>query len=327
MPYTKEVVSRARARLAQQRADRESMIAARQQEAYGKVPRLGRIDAELRQTMAMAAQAVFSEGGDVATAMERARTENQALQAERKALLEAHFAPGWLDETPICKTCGGSGYVGTAMCQCLKALCVEEQRKELGSIFSGKESFTSFQLQYYSDAIVPRMKASARQLMQRNLDSCIRYARSFGPDAGNLLMVGNTGLGKTHLALAVGKAVGEQGYTVCYETAISLFSKLEKAKFVPTEENRREAERVENCDLLIIDDLGTEMPGQFVNVALYGLLNHRLMLRKPMVITTNINIEDAAKRYTGQIASRLYGEFVRLTFLGTDIRILRNKEQ
>jgi DNA replication protein DnaC len=140
-------------------------------------------------------------------------------------------------------------------------------------------------------------------------------------------MVGNTGLGKTHLALAVGKAVGEQGYTVCYESAISLFAKLEKAKFVPTEESRREAEKLENCDLLIIDDLGTEMPGQFVNAALYGLLNQRLMLRKPMIITTNINIEDAAKRYTGQIASRLYGEFIRLSFLGTDIRILKNKEQ
>ena len=327
MPYTKEVVSRARARLAQKRADRESMIAARQQEAYKKVPRLAQIDAELRQTMALAAQAVFSDGGDVATAMEQAKTRNQSLQAERKTILQTYFPENWLDETPVCKTCGGSGYIGTAMCQCLKELCVEEQRRELGSIFSGKESFETFQLQYYSDAILPRIKASARQLMQKNLDSCIRYARTFSPDAGNLLMVGNTGLGKTHLALAVGKAVGEQGYTVCYESAISLFAKLEKAKFVPTEESRREAEKLENCDLLIIDDLGTEMPGQFVNAALYGLLNQRLMLRKPMIITTNINIEDAAKRYTGQIASRLYGEFIRLSFLGTDIRILKNKEQ
>lgn len=326
MPYTKEVVSRARARLAQQKADRESLTAARLQEAYIQVPRLRQIDAGLRQTMAAAAQAVFSEGGDVAAAMEKAKQENQALQAERKALEQAHFTSGWLDETPICKECGGSGYVGAAMCKCLKALCVEEQRKELGSIFSGRETFDTFRLDYYSDTVDSKYRVAPRLLMQKNLDSCIRYARSFSADAPNLLLVGGTGLGKTHLALAVGRAVGEQGYTVCYETAISLFAKLEQAKFVPTEESRREAERVENCDLLIVDDLGTEMPGQFINAALYGLLNHRLMLRKPMVITTNINIEDAAKRYTGQIASRLYGEFTRLSFIGSDIRILKNKE-
>lgn len=326
MPYSKEVLSRARLRLAQQRADRESQTAARLQEAYTKVPRLRDIDVQLRQTMAVAAQAVFSQGGDVEAAMNQARAENQALQAERKALEQAHFAPGWLDETPICKTCGGSGYVGAAMCQCLKQLCVEEQRIELGAIFSGKETFETFRLDYYSDAIIPRAKASARQLMQRNLDHCIRYARSFGPDAGNLLLMGNTGLGKTHMALAIGRAVGEQGYTVCYETAISLFAKLEKAKFLPTEESRKEADKLESCDLLIVDDLGTEMPGQFVTAALYGLLNHRLMERKPMVVTTNLNVEEAGKRYSNQIASRLYGEFRRLTFMGSDIRILKNRE-
>lgn len=326
MPYSKEVISRARERLAQLRADRESQTTARLQEAYARVPRLRQIDTQLRQTMAAAAQAVFTQGGDVEAAMNQARAENQALQVERKALEQAYFAPGYLDETPICKACGGGGYVGAAMCQCLKQLCVEEQRRELGTIFSGKEAFETFRLDYYSDTIVPKYKISARQLMQRNLDNCIRYARSFGPETGNLMLTGTTGLGKTHLALAIGRAVGEQGYTVCYETAISLFTKLEKAKFLPTEENRREADKLESCDLLIIDDLGTEMPGQFVTAALYGLLNHRLMARKPMVVTTNLNVEEAAKRYSNQIASRLYGEFSRLTFIGTDVRVLKHRE-
>ena len=84
------------------------------------------------------------------------------------------------------------------------------------------------------------------------------------------------------------------------------------------------AEKLENCDLLIIDDLGTEMPGQFVTATLYGLLNQRLLSGKPMIITTNLNVEETSKRYSPQIASRLYGEFTRLTFLGTDIRVLKN---
>ena len=102
--------------------------------------------------------------------------------------------------------------------------------------------------------------------------------------------------------------------------------KLEKAKFTPSEENSREAEKLEKCDLLIIDDLGTELPGQFVTAALYSLLNTRLLAKKPMIITTNLNVDEAAERYSGQIASRLYGEFKRLTFLGSDIRIMKSRE-
>ena len=143
--------------------------------------------------------------------------------------------------------------------------------------------------------------------------------------SGNLLLNGGTGLGKTHLALAIGKAVGEMGYSVCYETAVSLFAKLEQDKFASSEETRRATEKLETCDLLIVDDLGTEMTGQFTTSALYGLLNARLMSRKAMVITTNLNVEDASKRYSPQIASRLYGDFVRLTFVGSDIRVLRNR--
>jgi DNA replication protein DnaC len=120
--------------------------------------------------------------------------------------------------------------------------------------------------------------------------------------------------------------VGEQGYSVCYETAAGLFGKLEKAKFAPSEETIREAEKLENCDLLIIDDLGTELSGQFVTAALYGLLNTRLLAKRPMIITTNLNVDEAAGRYSGQIASRLYGEFKRLAFVGSDIRILKSRE-
>lgn len=325
MAYSTEVLRRARAALAQQRADRESRQLSNLEHAYQQVPRLRQIDIELRRTMAAAAQAVFAQGGDVQAAMDRVRQENLALQAERKALVESHFESGFLEDAPLCPECGGTGYVGSTMCSCLKALCVQEQRKELGGVFTGRESFESFDLSYYSADTIPQLKVSARTVMEKNLEHCRRFARHFGEESGNLLMVGGTGLGKTHLALAVGKAVGEQGCSVCYETAIGLFSKLEKSKFTPTDENRLEAERLESCDLLIVDDLGTEMPGQFVTAALYGLINQRLMTGKSMIITTNLTVEDAQKRYSPQIASRLYGEFRRLTFLGSDIRVMKNR--
>ena len=324
MNFSSEVLTRARAILAQQKADRESENNARLQAAYARVPRLKEIDMALISTMAQAAQAAFLQGNDGKAVLERARQSNLQLQEERKALVERYWEPGFLNEEPICPDCGGSGYVGAQMCHCLKALCVKEQRKEMGAAFQNA-SFDTFLLDYYSDAVIPQVKMSPRTVMEKTLDSCRRYARNFTMDSGNLLLSGGTGLGKTHLALAIGAAVGEQGYSVCYETAAGLFGKLEKAKFTPSEENSREAEKLEKCDLLILDDLGTEMPSQFVTAALYNLLNTRLLAKRPMIITTNLNVDEAAGRYSMQIASRLYGEFKRLTFLGSDIRIIKSR--
>ena len=147
MSYSKDVVSRARAILAQRRSDRESENASRLQHAYETVPRLRQIDIQLRSTMAVAAQAAFSQGQDGLAAMERAKQDNLALQAERKALEEAHFSSGYLDGEPVCPVCGDTGYIGSAMCGCLKELCLQEHKKELGGIFSGTESFETFLLE------------------------------------------------------------------------------------------------------------------------------------------------------------------------------------
>lgn len=325
MHYSKEIVSRARALLAQQRADKESLYAAHLREAYRKLPRLQQIDVELRSSMASAAQLAFSKGIDVRLAMQDIRQKNLQLQEEYRALTAENFPEDYLDDSPVCDTCGGSGYMGSQMCDCLRKLCLQEQRKELGSVFSDSMRFETFRLDFYSDLPDARFRVSPRALMERTLEHCRSYARSFTCDSGNLLFNGGTGLGKTHLALSVGAAVGEQGYSVCYESAISLFSKLEKAKFNASEEAAAQVRKLESCDLLIIDDLGTEMPGQFVTSALYGLLNDRLMAGKPMLITTNLNVDETAKRYNPQIASRLYGEFRGVTFVGTDIRALKNR--
>ena len=324
MGYAKEIVIRARQRLAQQKADRESENASRLAEAYRRVPRLRELDKGLRSTMAMAAQAVFAQGADMEATMSRAREENKALQQERKALLDANFPAGWLDENPACPHCSDTGYIGANMCKCLKELCAQEQRKTMGSAFRGGERFETFRLDYYPDTVLPQVKTSPRALMEKNLRFCREYARYFSQGAGNLMLSGTTGLGKTHLALSIGYAVGEQGYSVCYETAASLFSKLERARFTHNEEAMIQSEKFETCDLLIVDDLGTEMPGQFVTAALYGLLNQRLLEGKPMVITTNLTVEETAQRYSPQIASRIHGEFKRLHFMGNDIRVLKN---
>ena len=325
MAYSAEVVKRARARLAQAKEDRESENRQHLAQAYARVPRIREIDMQLRRTMAQAAQAAFLQGSDGRELLEKARLENLELQQERAILAMENFEEGFLDESPICDSCGGSGYIGATMCECLRELCRQEQKKEVSILSGGRETFNQFNLDYYPDRLDPKYGASPRTMMERNFKICRPYALTFTPNAGNLLFVGGTGLGKTFLSACIARAVADRGYSVVYETASHLFGKLEQARFNSTEETRREAAKFTDCDLLIIDDLGTEMPGQFVTASLYSLLNDRLLMNKPMVISTNLNVDEMTRRYSPQIASRIHGGFKGLAFVGDDIRVIKNR--
>ena len=325
MAYSAEVVKRARARLAQAKEDRESENRQHLAEAYERVPRIREIDMELRKTMVMAAQAAFARGADAKETMEQARIANLSLQEERSILAAEHFEEGFLDDSPLCDRCGGSGYIGTNMCECLRELCRQEQKKELSLLSGGKESFSQFKLEYYPDRVDPKYGASPRMIMERNFRNCRSWAMTFSLSSGNLLFIGGTGLGKTFLSACIARTVADRGYSVVYETASHLFSKLERAKFSGDEDARRETQKYNECDLLIIDDLGTEMPGQFTTAALYSLINDRLLSGKPMLVSTNLNVDELRRRYSPQIASRLEGSFNRLTFVGEDIRVMKNR--
>jgi len=324
MGYSTEVVRRARERLAQARAERERENREHLDIAYRQQPRLKEIDRALRMTMAKAACSVFS-GGDAQKLMEQAKQENLTLQRERRQIIETCFEEGFLDETPICATCSGTGYVGSTMCSCLGELCRQEQKKELTFLSAGQERFDQFRLDYYSDRPDPRTGYSPRSVMERTYQNCRKYAAGFTMEAGNLLFSGNAGLGKTFLSACIARTVADRGYSVVYESASHLFHTLEKARFEANEENRRAAAKYNDCDLLIVDDLGTELPGQFVTAALYTLINDRLLESKPTIISTNLVEDDFAKRYGPQIASRLKGCYRRMTFVGEDIRQLLSK--
>ena len=324
MAYSSEVVRKARERLAQARDERERENREHLRIAYDQQPRLREIDRQLRMTMAQAARAVFA-GGDAERLMNEAKEANLALQREREWIIEEQFEPGFLDESPICPTCSGLGYVGSTMCDCLAELCRQEQKKELTFLSAGRESFDQFRLDYYSDRVDARLGFSPRSVMEKTYQNCRRYALGFTMKAGNLLFSGNTGLGKTFLSACIARSVADQGFSVVYESAGHLFSALEKARFENNEENRRAAAKYRECDLLILDDLGTELPGQFVTAALYSLVNDRLLENKPTIISTNLSEEELVRRYNPQIASRLRGSYRRMAFVGDDIRLLKNR--
>ena len=209
------------------------------------------------------------------------------------------------------------------MCECLRELCRQEQKKELTTLLgTGRERFEQFRLDYYPDTPDPNYGISPRQTMRLVLQKCQRYAREFTPNASSLLFTGETGLGKTFLSGCIARAVADGGYSVVYDTAIHLLADYEAAKFGEnTEENRSRTGKYTACDLLIIDDLGTEMVTQFTVSALYSVINDRLMAHKPVILSTNLSPEELRTRYSAQIASRILGTYQVLQFLGNDIRM------
>lgn len=321
MAYSDQVLRRARQRLAEARSDRELENDRRIRAIYDAHPRLQEIDRQLRSTAAKVMAVAFQKGQDPTEAMAKLKEENLSLQREREWILESEgIDESDLKAEPICTVCGGSGYVGERMCECLKELCRQEQKKELSSLLGGKESFDGFRLDLYPDELDPNLGASPRALMQVVYRRCRRYAAEFSTRSPSLLLSGGTGLGKTFLSAAIARSVADGGFSVVYETAGKIFADFEEEKFGDGEHL---TDKYSRCDLLILDDLGTEMTTQFTLSALYSIVNGRLLAGLPTVISTNLTTDEIRRRYTPQIASRLLGRYELLLFAGNDIRMLR----
>ena len=324
MAYSEAILRRARKRLEQARESAEAEAEARLNKAYRECPRLREVDLALRRTVAQAVTAAFSAGGDPGEAIEAVHRENRELQEERSWLLQTlELEDADLEPQPVCTRCGGTGYVGSEMCECLRELCRQEQKQELSSLLAGRESFDAFRLEYYPEAPDPRLGVSCRRVMERVFDRCRSYARMFRPGAPSLLFSGGTGLGKTFLSACIARTVAENGFSVVYDTAGKLFADFEAAKFQTSEETQARTTKYLECDLLIIDDLGTEMTTQFTQSALYQVINTRLMENRSVIISTNLAPGELEERYLPQIVSRLLGCYELLTFCGKDIRLLQ----
>ena len=323
MAYSKEVLYRAEARLEQARRQNELDCERRISAIYEKLPRLAEIDRELRKTSAMVYAAAFRESESPEQAMQKLKEENLSLQRERDWILESeNIDPEDLEREPVCRLCGGSGWRGAVMCECLQELCRQEQKKVLLQSFgAGKESFEKFRLDVYPDRLDPKLGISPRALMKRVYESAVSYARTFSTASESLLFMGATGLGKTLLSGCIARAVADRGYAVCYVSAGKLFSDFETEKFRLKEDGALTGEYLQT-DLLIIDDLGTEMTTQFTVSALYQVVNGRLLSGKPTIVSTNLPDTELEARYSAQIASRLLGTYEVYRFCGKDIRML-----
>ena len=332
MAYEQNVLRRAAERLEGQRRRREEAQNARRREIYAAIPRVAEIDRQLRRTIVDIIAASLRQGNDPVPAIGAVRDKNLDLQAERAELLVAHGYPAdALDDKPACPRCSDTGWRGAVMCDCLKNLCAQEQIKELSKLLDlGEQSFDTFSLDVYSPSPWRGSGISPRENMEMVYEICLNYAQKFGRFYfNNLFLSGAPGLGKTFLSACIARTVSENGFSVVYDTAVNIFSRFEDRKFSRDAEDTREARdetrRYLSCDLLILDDLGSEMTTPFVQSALYTLINSRLTADRRTVISSNLSMEDVRRRYAPQSASRLEGEYRVLPFFGEDIRLLRKQ--
>ena len=328
MSYDGKIMRRALARFDEDKQRRAQQMEERRQRLYTQIPRLAEIEKELRGTMSHIIASALSRGTDPMPAIRVIRDSNLELQRERREILLAYGYPeDYLDEEPHCPACRDSGYRGSAVCECLQEYYAREQIGELSQLLNmGGETFETFDFNWYSTDR-GSYRRSPREAAERNFDVCQDYAHQFSPRSGNLLLFGAPGLGKPFLSACIARVVSENGPSGVYDTAAHIFTQFEAAKFRRDyeDDSGADVERYLNCDLLIMDDLGTEMLTTFVQSAFYQIINTRLSKGKKPIINTNLTPDEIGARYGAAVQSRIEGEYELLPFIGEDIRKLKRR--
>lgn len=323
MAYSKAVLDKALSQLSQRRGQVRAEQERRKREIHEKIPQIAHLERDLSSTSILLAKAILS-GTDVEEKVAMLRQANLSMQAERARLLDSKGYPiNYLETRPFCPICEDSGYTDKGMCSCLQGLARQAAYKEVyPTVDLGTFRFGNFNLSYYSDRPEGN-NPSPRAVMTRTYSFCKSYADTFSPRSPSLFFQGMTGLGKTHLTLAITSQVMEQGYYVIYSPMQNLVSRLEKEHFGRAPGDQDTMALVLECDLLALDDLGAEFSTNFSISALYTILNTRMNEGRPTIISSNLEIPKIQEKYTDRITSRLIGGCSVLPFVGADIRTMR----
>ena len=316
MNYNKKMLGRSFARLEDLRSANASEEERRRKLAYLKAPELELLEREITRSMLETAKGFFNGSFNEAEAEKKKELVTELRMKKAELLTENGFRSDYLDKIVSCPLCNDSGRVKGRICSCVERIYNGLLTDELSALLkTGDERFENFRPALYPEKF--------RRHMEAVRDNCRSFCESF-PEVNSLLFYGEPGLGKTFLSACIAREIAEKGFSVVYDTAVSCLGAFDKQQFskIPGEAEDC-SERVKSmleCDLMILDDLGTEVPAPSNLSALYTLISSRLNSGKATIINTNLSPEDFSRRYSPAISSRIDGYYSPVKFLGDDIR-------
>lgn len=326
MKYDGSVYERAEKELALRRSRAEKERELHHSEVVEKYPEIAELERQMAVCGLEAAKAIGMNKDKSAEFIETLKNHNLAAQRRRAQILkEAGYPDDYLEVKYSCPVCDDKGYINGRMCPCYKNLIRTIAYDKLSRISPLTVStFEDFSLDYYPEiplenGVVPR------RLMAGNYRYCKNYADNFSLKSPSLILYGATGLGKTHLSLAIAGEVISKGFGVIYGSAQNLLNRLENEKFGRSGQDGDTLSLLLECDLLILDDLGAEFSTAFTLSAIYNIINSRMLASLPTIISTNLEPGELDKKYDQRIASRILGSFTPVYFCGRDIRQLKIK--
>ena len=293
-------------------------------EAYARIPGLRHLEEQLADlTFSRVKSRVTGNRAEEVSAGERIRM----LRNERMRLLKEAGLPEDMLETHYrCPVCSDTGYADGEPCSCRKDMVIK-MLYDQSAIRENleKENFSSFRMDYYDESLTdPSTGETHREMMEKNLEAAHRFVDRFGQEPQNLLLTGQVGTGKTFLSNCIARELLNRSYSVLYLSAGQLFDILARQAFDRKGEPADDtAGQIFSCDLLIIDDLGTELTSAFVSSRLFTCINERILRGKSTLISTNLGMNDMLRIYSERVTSRLMGHYRILKFPDRDIRILK----
>ena len=298
-----------------------SQLQLKYDEVYTKLPEIKIFDESIATLSIDQAKRLLSGDED---ALSNLKKELFVLSENRRALLKSNgYPPDYLTPSYICPDCKDSGYQDNKKCHCfrqaiVKLLYLQSNLREM----LNKENFDTFNLAYYSkNCIDPRSGRSSLETMRNALDTCHNFVDTFDSEDNNLFLYGDTGVGKTFLSHCIAKELIDSSCSVIYFSSFTLFDTMAKSKFDRDSNAKDMNEHIFNCDLLIIDDLGTELTNSFITSEFFYCINERLLRNKSTVISTNLSLESLRDIYSERTFSRITSNYTMLKITGDDIRL------
>ena len=324
MAYDKRLYELADNEIKHRRLSAENALTSRIAEIEDKLPEIAEIRRQLSSTSVELTKLIIRRDKNFKSSFERIKNQNLQGQEMIRSLLKKNGYPeNYLEPAYFCPICHDTGIENDRRCSCFDKLlnnfAVQKLNEEANMPHC---NFEHFDLSYYDGKTENGVDCHSK--MEKNFNFCKNYADVFSRNSTSLFLLGKTGLGKTHLSLSIAKKVTERGFTVAYGSLLNYLRIIEKEHFGRAENPETDTMQVLiNTDLLILDDLGSEFRTSFSESALYNIINSRINLGLPTIISSNLSTSELQRSYNDRIISRLFSVFTTLMFVGEDVRQIK----